>query len=638
MSAAMDSWFATGGELERCIEGFRAREQQRVLAGAVAAAIDESQVLVAEAGTGVGKTFAYLVPALLSGKQVIISTGTRHLQDQLYHRDLPAVQAATGRPVDVALLKGRANYLCLHRLDIAREEASVSSRRDMSQLERVARFGNETGSGDLAELVELAEDSPLRPRITSTSENCLGSECPLYNDCFVVKARRRAQEADVVVVNHHLLLADMVLKEEGFGELLPGADAVIIDEAHQLPELASNYFGSAVSSRQLVGLARDTLAEALKVASDTNQLGDRARQLEFRASDLKLRLGEDIGRFSWREGRSRQGVEAALEALQTALAEFREVTATLAAESRGLENCHERAELAQARLDQLDAADAPGMIRWAELTRRHFILHATPVDPAEQLQQQVYARPTAWIFTSATLSVGRNVKHFIERMGLDEPRVELLDSPFDYANNALLFVPQGLPAPSDPGFTRAVARQALPLIRASRGRAFVLFTSHRALREAAGLLQDHIDYPLLVQGDMPKAHLLERFRQAGDAVLLGTGSFWEGVDVRGAALSLVIIDKLPFAMPGDPVLQARLDAVRARGGNPFMDYQVPQAVIGLKQGFGRLIRDVTDTGVMVICDNRLYGKSYGKVFLDSLPDISITRDASTTLRFLNELS
>ncbi len=640
----MNEWFGAGGRLEAALEGFQARAPQLAMAETVAATLADRSVLVAEAGTGTGKTFAYLLPVLLDSGRAIISTGTRHLQDQLFHRDLPALQAAIGRPRDIALLKGRANYLCRHRLDVAIDEAVQAGhamRRDLAQLESVRRWSAASASGDLVDMTALPEASPLRFRITSTAENCLGQECPAFNDCFVLKARRRAQEADVVVVNHHLLLADMVLKEEGFGEILPGADAIIIDEAHQLPELASQYFGSRVSSRQLMNVARDAVAEAQLVAAEPVELAERANQLEQALTDF-LHACDVAGfadrRGAWVELLRDRAVSAALENVSATLHALAEMLEGFADRSRGLESCAERAMQTLAALDELAAHELPGVIRWADVGRRHFVLHATPVDPADRFAAQVYARPSAWIFTSATLSVGGSLQHFTQRTGLDAPREALFDSPFDYASNALLHVPIDMPETSTSGYTRAVVERALPLIRASRGRAFLLFASHRALQEAAGLLRGRIDYPLLVQGEMPRTHLLERFRDLGDAVLLGTSSFREGVDVRGPALSLVIIDKLPFASPDDPVLQARLAAIREAGGNAFFDYQVPQAVIGLKQGVGRLIRDVDDRGVMVICDPRLYAKSYGRIFLDSLPPMRVTRDTAQTLRFLNALA
>lgn len=641
-ASGMDEWFGARGRLEQALSGFQARAPQLAMAEAVAETLASRTVLVAEAGTGTGKTFAYLLPVLLDSGRAIISTGTRHLQDQLFHRDLPALQAAIGRPRDIALLKGRANYLCLHRLELAVEEsvqAGAVARRELAQLEKLRRWSRETHSGDLAETTALPEASSLRPRVTSTTENCLGQECPKFSDCFVLRARRRAQEADVVVVNHHLLLADMVLKETGFGEILPGADAIVIDEAHQLPELASQYFGARISSRQLTGVARDAVAEALQVAVDAQDIAEEANRLEQATTDfLQTAAAFENRRTAWTELQRDRNIVNALETVTIRLDEFAERLDALAERSRGLENCAERARLAIAALDALTVAESPGVIRWAEIGRRHFVLHATPVNPASRFAGQVYGREAAWIFTSATLAVADSLEHFTQRAGLDEPRQELFDSPFDYARNAMLYVPPDMPDTNAPSYTRAVVAQALPLIRAARGRTFLLFTSHRALQEAAAMLRDQLDYPLLVQGDTPRTQLLERFRDLGNAVLLGTSSFWEGVDVRGPALSLVIIDKLPFASPDDPVLQARLAAIREDGGNPFFDYQVPQAVIGLKQGVGRLIRDVDDRGAMVICDPRLYAKSYGRVFLKSLPPMHVTRDVAETLRFLNSLT
>ena len=635
---ALTKLLGADGPLAEQVQGYAPRAEQLAMATAVSDALADTATLVVEAGTGTGKTFAYLVPALLSGRKVIISTGTRHLQDQLFHRDLPTVRNALGLGVKAALLKGRANYLCKHRLDVAMAEGRLRVRAQVSQLQEIHAWAGRTASGDIAELDFVSEDSPLWPRVTSTSDNCLGQECDQYSQCHVVTARRAAQEADLVVINHHLLLADMALKEEGFGELLPGADAFVIDEAHQLPETAAQFFGISLSSRQLEELARDTVAEHLREAGDMQGLPDAADDLDKQVKDLRLALGQSERRAAWSEVQDIKKVQAGCAALRDSLEALRAWLEEAAPRGRGLEACWRRAELLTERVKQTTDQPPQDHIHWFETFRRSFRIQLTPLEVASSFHQQMERLPSAWIFTSATLAVGDSFSHFAARMGLEEPRTLRLDSPFDYANNALLYHPHGLPDPNAPDYTARMMTAVRPVLEASGGRAFLLFTSHRALREAAGLLEGQLDYPLLMQGDAPRAELLERFRRLGNAILLGTSSFWEGVDVRGEALSCVIIDKLPFASPGDPVLQARLDALRNAGGNPFMEEQLPRAVITLKQGIGRLIRDVSDRGVLVLCDPRLTGKSYGRVFLKSFPPMARSRELADVDAFFQRSS
>ena len=631
----LDDVFATTGLLARALPGYAPRAAQRDMAEAVAASLRDGATLVVEAGTGTGKTFAYLAPVLLSGRKVIVSTGTKHLQDQLFDRDLPTVRQALGVNARTALLKGRANYLCLHRLDLAMAEGRFASRTQAAELEAVRGWAGRTRSGDIRELAEVAEDSLLWPRVTSTSDNCVGGDCPNFNDCFVVKARRAAQDADLLVINHHLLFADMALKEEGFGELLPGVDAVIVDEAHQIPEVASQFFGVSLGSRQLAGLARDAVQEHLREAGDMADLPAAAAALEQAVGELRLALGAGNRRQPWAAVADDRRVRAALDALGEQLESLRAWLKAAAPRGRGLENCWQRAERLAARL-QLTAGQPPQEhVHWFETFTRSFAIHCTPLSVAPQFRARLDALDNTWIFTSATLAVGESFDHYVAALGLDRPRTLRLESPFDYAHHALLYLPPDMPDPRADAYTAAVVRVAREAIAASGGRAFLLFTSHRALQEAAAALDGSIEYPLLVQGQAPRAELLARFRRLGNAVLLGTGSFWEGVDVRGAALSLVLIDKLPFASPGDPVLQARIDALRAAGGNPFVDFQIPDAVIALKQGVGRLIRDVDDRGVLVLCDPRLLGKSYGRIFRASLPSMPATRRLDDVREFFS---
>jgi len=623
-----------GGPLASTIEGFAPRAGQKALAEAVERALDQGETLVGEAGTGIGKTFAYLVPALRRGDKVIISTGTRHLQDQLYHSDLPRVRRALGRPVRVALLKGRANYLCLHRMDTA-DGASVTRRPEIAaQLERVRQAARHTTTGDIAEIPDVAEGSPLWPHVTSTTDNCLGQECPAYHDCFVLKARKEAQEADVVVVNHHLLFADMALKEAGFGEVLPSADAFILDEAHQLPETAASFFGRRISARQLQDLARDATAEQLRSAPEASDIRGAAEGVESAARSFRLALGDNARRDRWANAAEDAAVIDALGGLRDAVDALAGELATHAERGRGLEQCRRRANELGAQLGEwLEPSDDGESVRWFETYRTGFSLAQTPLEVAGRFRELMRAWPGAWIFTSATLSVGGRFDHFRARMGLDEAEELQVDSPFDYAANALLYLPQGMPSPSAPGYTEAVVAAAEPVLAAAGGRAFMLFTSHRALSQAAERMRARGGHQIFVQGEAPKRELIEGFRSTDNAVLLGTSSFWEGVDVPGQDLSCVIIDKLPFASPGDPVVEARLDALRQAGGNPFAEYQLPQAVIALKQGAGRLIRGTSDRGVLMLCDPRLRSKGYGRVFLESLPPMTRTDALDTVQAF-----
>lgn len=621
------------GGMARCIEGFRPRSQQQEMATAVEESIAQYQNLICEAGTGTGKTFAYLVPALLSGQKVIISTGTKNLQDQLFQKDLPLVRKALQVPVQAALLKGRSNYLCIYRLAVTEQEGRFASREMLHQLRMVREWAGRTDSGDITEFLDIGEESPMWPMVTSTADNCLGSECPSFNDCHVVNARRNASEADIVVVNHHLLMADMVLREDGFGELLPSANVYIIDEAHQLPEIATNFFGQNLSGRQLIELAKDTVAEFHSSAGDSKTLLKAADVLEYAVRDFRLVLSNEGQRQPWYKARQGAHVETRLEELDDALVSLREELNQLAERSKGLENCLERCEVLVQRVSMFLMGPQTDQVYWLDVYSKSFVLCCTPLSVAEPFQKRMNEHKSTWIFTSATLAVAGRFNHYADQLGLQETKTALWDSPFDYRSHALFYAPPDMPQPNSPDYVEAVVAAAMPVLAASRGRAFILFTSHRSLKRAAELLQGKLDYPMLVQGEYPRSELLRRFREKGNAVLLGTGSFWEGIDVRGEALSCVIIDKLPFAAPDDPVLQARAEALRAKGGNPFMDIQVPQAVIALKQGVGRLIRDVDDRGVMVLCDPRLVTKPYGQVFLNSLPCMLRTQKIELVERF-----
>ncbi|WMJ70206.1 ATP-dependent DNA helicase [Stenotrophomonas sp. 24(2023)] len=642
-----------GGALASHLDAFVPRPAQLRLTEAIAATLQQRDLLLAEAGTGTGKTFAYLVPVLLSGLRTIISTGTRALQDQLYHRDLPRVRRALGIGSRSALLKGRSNYLCRYRLQQARGEPRFSSPEQAGQFQRIAAWSGRTEHGDMAELDGLADDSPLLPMVTSTVDNCLGSDCPFWDDCFVVRARQRAQAADIVVVNHHLLLADLALKQDGFGELLPGAQAFIIDEAHQLPELAAQFFGEGFGMRPWQELGRDCLAEARSVGGAQSALQAPVDALQQALLALRTAMeGLPPRGTQWR-ALSMPLVRDGFDAVMTCLVVLEAALQPLREAAAGLDACHARAREAIGRLGRWLGEDSPslsfdfddavqevadatvpaaGDVLWYELTARGFRCQRTPMDVSAPLREHRERTGAAWVFTSATLTVDGGFGHISERLGLDDPQTLVQPSPFNWPEQALCYLPGDLPDPAARGFGTALIQALLPVLQASNGRAFLLFASHRALREAAEALRG-APWPLFVQGEAPRATLLQRFRESGNGVLLGAASFREGVDVVGDALSVVVIDKLPFAAPDDPVFEARLEAIRSQGGNPFRDEQLPQAVIALKQGVGRLIRSETDRGVLVLCDPRLLNRGYGRVFLDSLPPFRRTRQLADVQAF-----
>ena len=687
----LDELFAATGPLARRIDGYRLRPGQLEMAKAVVGAIECCGALMAEAGTGTGKTFAYLVPALLWGGKVIISTGTKTLQDQLYQKDLPMVRAALTAPVTLALLKGRANYLCHYHLARVQESGRFQTREDAAHLRAIVRFAQSTKTGDKSEATGVPESAPVWNMVTSTRENCLGAECPNYKECHVLAARRAAQEADVVVVNHHLFFADLMLRDEGVADLLPVANTVIFDEAHQLPETATLFFGQSVTTAQVLDLTRDVLTEGLANARDALGWPELIAPLERATRDLRLVFAQDIVRINARQLPADHPLFAALDVQDAALEAFAKALEGVAERAESLEQCWRRAtDLRTAftawrvtlnavcesnpgrgrngaaaksapavsvapAVDSAatDASLAPAEssasappepldeeIHWVETLGHSLRLHRSPLSVARHFTRQREGTPRAWIFTSATLAVRGDFSHFADQLGLADVPAVAWPSPFEYDKQALLYVPQGLPDPSNPGYTDAVIEAALPLLRAAGGRAFVLCTTLRALRHCAERLRtwikdEDLPFPLLVQGEASRSELLDRFRRLGNAVLVGSQSFWEGVDVRGEALSLVIIDKLPFAPPDDPVLAARLDALARCGGNPFMDYQLPEAVITLKQGAGRLIRDETDRGVLMICDPRLITKPYGKRIWRSLPPFARTREEAVAVGFFD---
>lgn len=658
--------FTPEGPLARQVPTFRPRAQQTEMAARIAEAITTESACLVEAGTGTGKTYAYLVPAMLSGGKVVLSTGTKTLQDQLFERDIPMVREALGAPIRVALLKGRSNYVCLHHLERAHSEGRFLQKEDARHIQHILRFSKMTKRGDKAECADVPESASVWHMATSTKDNCLGSECARYEECFVVKARREALEADLVVVNHHLFFADVALKEEGMAELLPNCNTVIFDEAHQLPETAGIFFGQRFSTTQVLDLAQDVRMSALAEARDCLDLPVQSAALDKAARDFRLTLGNDTVRQPATNMVRHAEFLKGLDALAERLTLMSQLLQTQAGRSPDLERAWQRCvaleqDLArwkrgalggglqsdarsvavEAPLDGAvdDATSSTDYVYWVETLGHGLHLHATPLSVAEPFTKLMASSPRSWIFTSATLAVQGDFAHYQEAMGLHDIVSYCWDSPFDYGQQAMLCCPTDLPDPNSADYTDRLVDKVLPLIQAAEGRTFFLCTSLRAMQKVRSQLETRLAFhqpeiSILCQGDAAKNELLRRFRESGNAVLVGSQSFWEGVDVPGDALSLVIIDKLPFAAPDDPVLSARIDALNRQGKNAFMHYQLPHAVINVKQGAGRLIRSERDQGVLVIGDPRLVTKAYGKKVWRSLPPMARTRDIAEAETFL----
>ncbi|MWQ63656.1 ATP-dependent DNA helicase [Glaesserella parasuis] len=636
LSEKITDAFSPEGTLSQNIHGFRPRDAQLEMAQAVGRAVKFAKSAVIEAGTGTGKTFAYLVPALLSGKKTIISTGSKNLQDQLFNRDLPTIQKALKYKGKVALLKGRANYLCLERLDQVIAMGVVGDKSVLADLAKVRKWHTGTKTGDLSECITIAEDSPILPQLVSTAESCLGSDCPNYKECYVVQARRKALEADVVVVNHHLFCADMAVKETGFGELIPDAELIIFDEAHQLPDIASQYFGQSLTSRQLFDICKDSNIVYRTELKDLAQLGKASDHLQKVVQDFRLLLGDGNKRGNLREILQDPKVVEGFTKLNENIDFLSEVVKKSLGRSETLDKIFERLAEVKAQLKRLGDTSVVGYCYWYEINGRSFGLHITPLTVADKFGEQMRANQVGWIFTSATLEVGGKFDHFCQRLGIENAEQMVLQSPFDYARQSLLCVPRYLPDTNKSHTLTELGQLLKPVIEANNGRCFLLCTSYFMMRGLADFLREQSSLSVLLQGETSKSRLLEKFVAEPNSVLVATQSFWEGIDVRGDALSLVIIDKLPFTAPDEPLLKARMEDCKLQGGDPFNDIQIPEAVITLKQGVGRLIRDVTDRGAVIICDSRLVMRQYGSTFLKSLPPSKRTRDLAKVLTFLKE--
>ena len=645
--AEIDHIFGLSGPLSAAIAGYRPRTAQTEMAKAIASAIAGQSTLLAEAGTGTGKTYAYLAPALLWGGKVIVSTGTKNLQDQLFLRDIPTIKKVLKAPVSVALLKGRSNYLCHYHLERTMQNGRLSSREDVGYLRDISRFIKTTSSGDKAELARVPETASVWNLVTSTKDTCMGSECQYYQDCFVMKARKEAQQADVVVVNHHLFFADVALKDTGIAELLPSANTVIFDEAHQLPETATLFFGDTVSTSQVLELCRDTLAEGLSHARDGAEWAKIVAPVERAARDLRLAFPQDIVRLSIDQIASSSPFFEALEALKSSLSNMVAVLEKQAERAETLEQCRARAIILSDQIESWNAEPTGkekdgDYVLWVEAFSVSLQLHRTPLSIAPIFNKQREGVPRAWIFTSATMAVKNDFTHFVSQMGLWNEPAHTWASPFNYQEQGFLYVPEGMPDPNSRDYAEAVVNAALPVIAAAGGRTFLLCTTLKAVKFSAERLKEEFEklgltFPLFIQGDAGRTELLDRFRASGNGVLIGSQSFWEGVDVRGEALSLVIIDKLPFSPPDDPVLAARISAMEKKGMNGFVHHQLPEAIINLKQGAGRLIRDETDRGVLMICDPRLISKPYGKRIWQSLPSFARTRVEADVVGFFKQI-
>lgn len=622
------------GPLTATLKGFQPRPSQQEFALKVEESIQYRGTVLAESGTGTGKTFAYLVPALLSGKKILISTGTRYLQEQLFHRDLPTVAEKLKVSVTAALLKGRSNYLCIDRLEQSRHATRVPvPMRD--ELEEIFAWSARTKTGDKSEVSGVREDSEVWPWVTSTVDNCLGSKCTHFTKCHINVARKKAAEAELIVVNHHLFFADATLKEDGFGQLLPDVDAYVFDEAHQLPDVAGNFLGSTIGHRQIEGLVTDIRQAEIEDKSGIPALLDRTADVEKAVRELRLAMGKRIQRYSWEElVHNQPDLESRLKDLATSSSKLVEILAKAADSGDHLERCYERAASIGGQISKLLEQLDSNTIRWADVTRFGFRICETPINPGPVLAKIFSRRNTSMVFTSATLTVAGDFGHFRSQMGLGEVDEYSWGSPFNFADQTLLYLPEGLPDPREENYQRALSEHMEPIFKSSRGRAFMLFTSYKAMKAAAEYYIDRTDFKVLVQGDKPKAELLEAFQRNPKVILCATMGFWEGVDVQGDDLVVVMLDKLPFESPGDPVLKSRLARMEKDGLNPFMEYQVPRAVIKMRQGAGRLIRDFDDYGVLIIADPRTRSKRYGKKFLESLSEMPQTSDRNLVSNFL----
>ncbi len=631
--------FADDGSLADALPAFEPRSSQREMATATADIFEDGGVLLAEAGTGTGKTLAYLVPAILSRQRVLVSTGTKNLQDQIYEKDLPELRSALNVAFTATYMKGRGNYLCLHRFDAMRQSDEPLTTVDRAYLETLGQWASQTETGDRSEVEDLPDTLPLWKEISATSENCIGVDCPLYDECFVTRMRRRALESDIVIVNHHLLCADASVRQSAYGEVIPSCGYVVIDEAHQLEDVATQYFGVTVSNYRLDELARDVhrvvgADQTLDVqsADDVHRIADRITEdaRVFFGALLSLSTGERTRVLA----ETMAPVHDAAGSLKASLSELASALERVDQASEDIAALAQRATELRAQLDLLVAAGDPAFVYFLERRGKGVFLRASPIDVSAIIRETVLERHQGTVLTSATLTVDSSFDYIRQRLGLDEALELRLASEFDFRTQTILYLPRRIPDPRDERFPAAVADELVTLLTATHGRAFVLFTSYANLRAVHERLVATLDFPLLVQGTAPRSVLLREFRTTPNSVLLATSSFWHGVDVVGETLSCVVIDKLPFASPGDPITAARMEATAERGGDPFREYQVPLAILSLLQGLGRLIRHRSDRGVLALFDPRIRTKGYGRRFLASLPPAPVTHEVAEVAQFM----
>ena len=641
-NSTTDDFFSVNGPLNDCLEDYQLRTEQVEMAKSIISTIEDKSSLVVEAGTGVGKTFAYLYPALLKGGKVVISTATKNLQDQLFFNDIPKIREALKISVKVNILKGRGNYICKLRMENTIQEGMFFNKEDAQHLQLIKAFSDNTDSGEVSEISEIPETSTIWPMVTSTKENCLGQDCEFYKECFLVKARKEALESEVLIVNHHLFFADFVLKDEELSEILPKANTIIFDEAHQIPLVASFFLGQSISSSQISNLIQDC-QQGLKKYPDTIKVLDAlSKDFQEIVFELKKIVSPFPARLNINNLKNYENFEKTYNSLIEKLELLGITLSKHSEENAELQKLFERSTELNIKFSSWLKKDNQNNIYWLEVFARTVQFNETPISISEQFNKFQEKSDSAWIFTSATLSINGSFDHFVKLLGLEKAMTQYLQSPFNYSENAFLYVPKEIPDSKDELFNLVLVKKALPLIKASKGRAFVLATSLKSMEEIGALLKDElkknvINYPVITQGEGPKSDLLQQFKKHGNAILIGSLSFWEGIDVRGPTLSLVIIDKLPFQSPGDPVFESKIKLLSEEGINAFMSMQLPEAIIRLKQGVGRLIRDDHDKGVMVICDKRIIEKSYGIKIWKSLPPFKRTRNESAVINFLEEL-
>ena len=641
-NSTTDDFFSPNGPLNNSLENYQVRAEQVEMAKSISDSIEDKSSLVVEAGTGVGKTFAYLYPALLKGGRVVISTATKNLQDQLFFNDIPKIREALKISVKVNILKGRGNYICKLRMENANQGGMFFNKEDAKYLYLIKAFSDNTDSGEVSEISQIPETSTIWPMVTSTKENCLGQDCEFYKECFVVKARKEALESEVLIVNHHLFFADFVLKDEELSEILPKANTIIFDEAHQVPLVASFFLGQFISSSQISNLIQDCQQGLVKYPNTIQVLDLLSKDLQENIFELKKIISPTSTRLNINNLKDYENFKETYSSLIKKLTLLGITLSKHSEENAEFQKLYERSTELNIKFDSWLKKDNQNNIYWLEVFARTIQFNETPISIAEQFNKFQKKSDSAWIFTSATLSINGSFDHFTKLLGLEKAKTQYLQSPFNYNENAFLYVPKEIPDPKDELFNLVLVKKVLPLIKASKGRAFILATSLKSMQEIGALLKDElkkneIDYPVITQGEGPKSDLLHQFKKHGNAVLIGSLSFWEGIDVRGPALSLVIIDKLPFQSPGDPVFESKIKLLSDEGINAFMSMQLPEAIIKLKQGVGRLIRDDHDKGVMVICDKRLIEKSYGIKIWKSLPAFKRTRNESAVINFLEEL-